>query len=202
MEYSPNGVKVGGTSDTILILGVLGLAGFILWKTGIFGTVNSAAKVADTALAAVGTVVTDVADLPANIAAGTADAGILAQSGIAALTSSTTPVVEKIAVGLADIGSLGIGGGIVATYYSINHPVTTQSIFNDAIKYKGKAMDGLTAKTMTMIYSVYERYVGVTCANWSAMAVANGAKFSSTGTITGDNTLSLGESQINPVASD
>ena len=202
MEYGPTGVKVGGTSDTILILGVLAVAGVVLWKTGIFNTLKDTSKVLDTALGAVGTAVTDVVNLPANVAAGTADAVILAQSGIAALTSSTTPVVEKIAVGLADIVTLGIGGGIVATYYSINHPVTAQSIFNDAIKYKGKAMDGLTAKTMTMIYSVYERYVGVTCANWSAMAVANGTKFSSTGTITGDNTLSLGESQINPVASD
>ena len=73
MEYSPNGVKVGGTSDTILILGVLAVAGIVLWKSGIFDTLKDTSKVADTALgvvdtavAGVGQVVTDVLDLPSN----------------------------------------------------------------------------------------------------------------------------------------
>ena len=203
MEYSPNGVKVGGTSDTILILGILAFAGVILYKTGIFGTAKAVTDVADTAVKAVGTVVTDVADLPANIVQGTADAEILAQAGATALTSNTTSVVEKVAVALASLGVGGIvAGGVVATYYSITHPITTQSIFNDAINNKGKAMDGLTALTMTMIYSVYKRYVGVNYMNWSAMAVANGATFDSVGNISSDKTLSLGESQVYPIAKD
>jgi hypothetical protein len=174
MEYSPNGVKVGGTSDTILILGVLAVAGIVLWKSGIFDTLKDTSKVADTALgvvdtavAGVGQVVTDVLDLPSN-----------------AVTL------------LTDIGSVN------SAFYSIIHPITTESIFNDAIKYQGKAMDGLTARTMTMIYSVDKRYTGVNYANWSAMAIVNGAKFSSTGTITSDNTLSKGLSQLEPVAED
>jgi hypothetical protein len=63
-------------------------------------------------------------------------------------------------------------------------------------------MDGLTARTMTMIYSVYKRYASVNYMNWSAMAVANGTKFSNTGTIISDNTLSKGLPQAEPVASD
>ena len=174
MEYSPNGVKVGGTSDTILILGVLAVAGIVLWKSGIFDTLKDTSKVADTALgvvdtavAGVGQVVTDVFDLPSN-----------------AVTL------------LTDVGAVN------SAFYSLIHPITTQSIFNDAIKDKGKAMDGLTARTMTMIYSVYKRYAGVNYMNWSAMAIVNGAKFSSTGTITSDNTLSKGLSQLEPVAED
>ena len=174
MEYSPNGVKVGGTSDTILILGVLAVAGIVLWKSGIFDTLKDTSKVADTALgvvdtavAGVGQVVTDVLDLPSN-----------------AVTL------------LTDIGAVN------SAFYSIIHPITTESIFNDAIKDKGKAMDGLTARTMTMIYSIYKRYAGVNYANWSAMAIVNGAKFSGTGTITSDNTLSKGLSQLEPVGED
>ena len=41
-----------------------------------------------------------------------------------------------------------------SAFYSLIHPITVESIFNDAIKHQGKAMDGLTAWTMTMIYSV------------------------------------------------
>ena len=41
-----------------------------------------------------------------------------------------------------------------SAFYSLIHPITVESIFNDAIKHQGKAMDGLTARTMTMIYSV------------------------------------------------
>ena len=174
MEYSPTGAKIGGTSDTILILGVLAVAGIVLWKSGIFDTLKDTSKVADTALgvvdtavAGVGQVVTDVLDLPSN-----------------AVTL------------LTDIGAVN------SAFYSIIHPITTESIFNDAIKDKGKAMDGLTARTMTMIYSVYKRYAGVNYMNWSAMAIVNGAKFSSTGTITSDNTLSKGLAQLEPVASE
>jgi hypothetical protein len=53
-----------------------------------------------------------------------------------------------------------------------------------------------------MIESIYKRYVGVNYANWSAMSVANGAKFDSVGNISSDKTLSLGESQVYPVAQD
>ena len=174
MEYSPTGAKIGGTSDTILIMGVLAVAGIVLWKSGIFDTLKDTSKVADTALGVVdtaikgvGTIVTDVVDLPSNI--------------ITLLT---------------DLPQLP------GAYYSITHPVTTQSIFNDAISHKGAAMDGLTVRTMTMIYSVYKRYAGVNYMNWSAMAIVNGAKFSSTGTITSDNTLSKGLAQLEPIAGD
>ena len=201
MEYSPNGVKVGGTSDTILILGVLAVAGVILWKTGIFGTAKAVTDVADTAVKAVGTAVTDTVNLPSNIVQGTADAEILAQAGATALTSNTTSTVEKVAVALSSLGVGGlVTGGVVATYYSIKNPITTQSIFNNAIQ--GKATGGITQRTANMIESIYKRYVGVNYENWSAMAVANGATFDSVGNISSDKTLSLGESQVYPIAKD
>ena len=172
MEYSPNGVKVGGTSDTILIFGVLAVAGIVLWKSGIFDTLKDTSKVADTALgvvdtavAGVGQVVTDIVDLPSN--------------------------ADTL---LTDIGAVN------SAYYSITNPITTQSIFNNAIK--GKATGGITQRTANMIESIYKRYVGVNYANWSAMAVANGATFDSVGNISSDKTLSLGESQVYPIAKD
>ena len=149
MEYSPTGVKVGGTSDTILIFGVLAVAGVILWKSGIFGTAKAATGLANDAVNGVDNIVKDVFALPSNI--------------VTLLTD--VPAVNS-------------------AFYSLIHPITVESIFNDAIKHQGKAMDGLTARTMTMIYSVDKRYTGVNYANWSAMAIVNGAKFSSTGTIT------------------
>ena len=167
MEYSPTGVKVGGTSDTILIFGVLAVAGVILWKSGIFGTAKAATGLANDAVNGVDNIVKDVFALPSNI--------------VTLLTD--VPAVNS-------------------AFYSLIHPITVESIFNDAIKHQGKAMDGLTARTMTMIYSVDKRYTGVNYANWSAMAIVNGAKFSSTGTITSDNTLSKGLSQLEPVAED
>ena len=167
MQVSQSGANIGSNNDLILIFGVLAVAGVILWKTGIFGTAKAVTDVADTAVKAVGTAVTDTVNLPSNI-----------------VTLAT------------DIPA------VISAFYSITHPVTTESIFNDAIKNKGKAMDGLTARTMTMIYSVYKRYAGVNYMNWSAMAIVNGAKFSSTGTITSDNTLSKGLSQLEPVAED
>ena len=170
MEYGPTGVKVGGTSDTILILGVLAVAGIVLWKSGIFNTLKDTSKVADTALgvvdtavAGVGQVVTDVVDLPSN-----------------AVTL------------LTDVGAVN------TAFYSLIHPITTESIFNNAIK--GKATGGITQRTANMIESIYKRYVGVNYANWSAMSIANGAKFDSVGNISSDKTLSLGESQVYPVA--
>ena len=172
MEYSPNGVKVGGTSDTILIFGVLAVAGIVLWKSGIFDTLKDTSKVADTALgvvdtavAGVGQTVTDVVNLPQN---------------------ATTLITDIPAVNTA--------------FYSLLHPITTQSIFNNAIK--GKATGGITQRTANMIESVYKRYVGVNYANWSAMSVANGATFDSVGNISSDKTLSLGESQVYPIAKD
>jgi len=167
MEYSPTGVKVGGTSDTILIFGVLAVAGVILWKSGIFGTAKAATGLANDAVNGVDNIVKDVFALPSNL--------------VTLLTD--VPAVNS-------------------AFYSLIHPITVESIFNDAIKHQGKAMDGLTARTMTMIYSVDKRYTGVNYANWSAMAIVNGAKFSSTGTITSDNTLSKGLSQLEPVAED
>jgi hypothetical protein len=167
MEYSPTGIKVGGTSDTILIFGVLAVAGVILWKSGIFGTAKAATGLANDAVNGVDNIVKDVFALPSNI--------------VTLLTD--VPAVNS-------------------AFYSLIHPITVESIFNDAIKHQGKAMDGLTARTMTMIYSVDKRYTGVNYANWSAMAIVNGAKFSSTGTITSDNTLSKGLSQLEPVAED
>ena len=167
MEYSPTGVKVGGTSDTILIFGVLAVAGVILWKSGIFGTAKAATGLANDAVNGVDNIVKDVFALPSNL--------------VTLLTD--VPAVNS-------------------AFYSLIHPITVESIFNDAIKHQGKAMDGLTARTMTMIYSVDKRYTGVNYANWSAMAIVNGAKFSNTGTITSDNTLSKGLSQLEPVAED
>ena len=167
MEYSPTGVKVGGTSDTILIFGVLAVAGVILWKSGIFGTAKAATGLANDAVNGVDNIVKDVFALPSNL--------------VTLLTD--VPAVNS-------------------AFYSLIHPITVESIFNDAIQHQGKAMDGLTARTMTMIYSVDKRYTGVNYANWSAMAIVNGAKFSSTGTITGDNTLSKGLAQLEPVAED
>jgi hypothetical protein len=165
MEYSPNGVQVGSNNDLILIFGVLAVAGVILWKTGIFGTAKAVTDVADTAVKAAGTVVTDVANLPQN---------------------ATTLITDIPAVNTA--------------FYSLLHPITTQSIFNNAIK--GKATGGITQRTANMIESIYKRYVGVNYANWSAMSIANGAKFDSVGNISSDKTLSLGESQVYPVAQD
>jgi len=151
---------------------VLAVAGIVLWKSGIFDTLKDTSKVADTALgvvdtavAGVGQVVTDVADLPSN-----------------AVTL------------LTDIGAVN------TAFYSLLHPITTQSIFNNAIQ--GKATGGITQRTANMIESIYKRYVGVNYANWSAMSVANGAKFDSVGNISSDKTLSLGESQVYPVAQD
>ena len=167
MEYSPTGVKVGGTSDTILIFGVLAVAGVILWKSGILGTAKAATGLANDAVNGVDNIVKDVFALP-----------------------------SKLVTLLTDVPAVN------SAFYSLIHPITVESIFNDAIKHQGKAMDGLTARTMTMIYSVDKRYTGVNYANWSAMAIVNGAKFSTTGTITSDNTLSKGLSQLEPVAED
>ena len=201
MQVSQSGANIGSNNDLILIFGVLAVAGVILWKTGIFGTAKAVTDVADTAVKAIGTAVKDVADLPANIVQGTADAEILAQAGATALTSNTTSTVEKVAVALASLGVGGlVTGGVVATYYSIKNPINTQSIFNNAIQ--GKATGGITQRTANMIESIYKRYVGVNYANWSAMAVANGATFDSVGNISSDKTLSLGESQVYPIAKD
>ena len=127
-----------------------------------------------------------------------------------AVTDVADTVVKAAGTVVTDVANLpqnvvtliGDIGQLPQAYYSITHPITTESIFNDAIKNKGKAMDGLTARTMTMIYSIYKRYVGVNNANWSAMAVANGATFDSVGNISSDKTLSLGESQVYPIAKD
>ena len=201
MQVSQSGANIGSNNDLILIFGVLAVAGVVLYKTGIFGTAKAVTDVADTVVKAAGTVVTDVADLPANIVQGTADAEILAQAGATALTSNTTSTVEKVAVALSSLGVGGlVTGGLVATYYSIKNPITTQSIFNNAIQ--GKATGGITQRTANMIESIYKRYVGVNYANWSAMAVANGATFDSVGNISSDKTLSLGESQVYPIAKD
>jgi hypothetical protein len=89
---------------------------------------------------------------------------------------------------------------VITAYYSITNPITQQSIFNNAIK--GKATGIINQRTANMIQAVYKRYAGVTCANWSAMAVCNGAKFDSNGHITGDQTLSKGLPQAWPIARD
>ena len=194
MEYGPTGVKVGGTSDTILILGVLGVAGVILWKTGLFDTIFKASKVADTALTAANTVATDVANLPENTITGISDVAQIAQTGVAN-SSTAEKVIEAV------VPAVALVQGVASIEYSISHPVTELSIFNDAIK--GGTIpkkDGISQMCATMIYSVYHRYASVNCYNWSAMAIVNGAKFSSTGTITGDNTISLGKPQLYPTA--
>ena len=165
MQVSQSGANIGSNNDLILIFGVVAVAGVILWKTGIFGTAKAVTDVADTAVKAAGTVVTDVANLPQN---------------------ATTLITDIPAV--------------TEAFYSLLHPVTTESIFNNAIQ--GKATGGITQRTANMIESIYKRYVGVNYANWSAMAVANGATFDSVGNISSDKTLSLGESQVYPIAKD
>ena len=165
MQVSQSGANIGSNNDLILIFGVLAVAGVVLYKTGIFGTVKAVTNVANTVAKAAGTVVTDVVNLPENAVTLIGDIGQLPQA-----------------------------------HYSITHPITTQSIFNNAIQ--GKATGGITQRAANMIESIYKRYVGVNYANWSAMAVANGATFDSVGNISSDKTLSLGESQVYPVAQD
>ena len=125
-----------------------------------------------------------------------------------AVTDVADTVVKAAGTVVTDVANLpqnvvtliGDIGQLPQAYYSITHPITTQSIFDNAIQ--GKATGGITQRTANMIESIYKRYVGVNYANWSAMSIANGAKFDSVGNISSDKTLSLGESQVYPIAKD
>ena len=125
-----------------------------------------------------------------------------------AVTDVADTVVKAAGTVVTDVANLpqnvvtlaGDIGQLPQAFYSLLHPITTQSIFNNAIQ--GKATGGITQRTANMIESIYKRYVGVNYANWSAMAVANGATFDSVGNISSDKTLSLGESQVYPIAKD
>ena len=92
MKYSPTGIEVGGKSDTILIFGILAVAGVVLWKTGIFDTLKDSSKVVDTALGAANTVVTDVANLPANIGTLIKD---IPQLPLAIAQAQSTPLTQQ-----------------------------------------------------------------------------------------------------------
>ena len=143
--------------------------------------------------------------------------GVLAVAGVVlyktgifgtakAVTDVADTVVKAAGTVVTDVVNLpenvvtiiGSAGAVNEAFYSLLHPITTQSIFNNAIQ--GKATGGITQRTANMIESIYKRYVGVNYANWSAMSIANGAKFDSVGNISSDKTLSLGESQVYPVA--
>ena len=54
-------------TDLVLILAVLGVAVFILWKSGIFKLANTASELAGTAIEGANKIATDIVNLPENI---------------------------------------------------------------------------------------------------------------------------------------
>jgi hypothetical protein len=78
----------------------------------------------------------------------------------------------------------------MAITQAMSKPLTQQSIFDAAIQGKIATFPGsvsISQRTANMINSVYHRYSGVTSANWSQVARANGAIFDANGFIATDN---------------
>ena len=163
---TPTGVggKVGGASDTIIIIALLAGVGVLLWKSGIF-------KLASTVTGAAGTVVKDVVNLPANIVQGVEDLGQLPL----AIAQNAAPVqtVDTI-FATASKGTVQKKSGYISA----------------VVGTIPKAFPGvatITQRTANMIASCVAAYPGCTATNWSAISVAHHAVYDANGFIISDD---------------
>jgi hypothetical protein len=91
-------------TDLILILAVLGVAVFILAKSGIFKLANTASDLADTAVEGVNRVATDIINLPENLAYITNP-----ETGINIIKSAGTQLEAITGWDIPDVLTLGAG---------------------------------------------------------------------------------------------